>query len=97
MTTTWGHRLIWQDYVIDIRHVSAWHNCPIDHLEIKTASPKGAALPITETGYRSHFLWESNIIDAGGATAYVEAWFEEASQTHEWKAHVEVSRQGVLL
>ena len=95
--TVWEHRLIWQDYVIDIRHVSNWHNCDIDHLEIKTASPEGAALPITGTGYRSHFLCESYIIDAGGAVSYVEAWLEEASQTPEWKAHVETSRQGVLL
>lgn len=64
------HRLIWQDYTIELRHVSNWHDCRIDHLEIKTVSPQGAALPITETGYKSHFVDESHLIERGGAVAY---------------------------
>lgn len=90
------HRLIWQDYVIDIRHVSNWHNCNIDHLEIQTASPERAALPITETGYKSHFLCESHIIEAGGAVAYVRAWLDHDARSAEWKAQAETSRQGTL-
>lgn len=96
MSMVWAHRLIWQDYVIDIRHVSNWHNCDIDHLEIKTASPERVAIPITETGYKSHFLHEGFIIEAGGAVAYVKAWLDEASQSPEWKAQVEAARQGSL-
>lgn len=90
------HRLIWQDHVIDIRHVSNWHSCNIDHLEIRTASPERAAIPITETGYRSHFVCESNIIEAGGAAAYVRTWLDQDAQSPEWKTQAIAARQGSL-
>lgn len=90
------HRLIWQDYTIELRHVSNWHDCRIDHLEIKTVSPQGAALPITETGYKSHFVDESHLIERGGAVAYVRAWLDEASRSSQWQADVQARRQGSL-
>jgi len=96
MTMVWEHRLVWKDHVIDVRHVTNWHNCGIDHLSITCLSPERAALPFTETGYKSHFLHESDVIMRGGAVAYVTAWLDEASQSPEWKAHVEASRQGSL-
>jgi len=96
MSMIWEHRLIWQEIIIDIRHVSNWHKCDIDHLDITAVSPERAALPITETGYRSRFIHESYLIEAGGAVAYVQAWLHEASQSPEWKAQAEAARQGSL-
>lgn len=83
MSMTWEHRLVWQDYVID-------------HLDITCVSPARAALPITETGYRSLFIDESHLIEAGGVVAYVTAWLEEASRSPEWRAQAAAARQGSL-
>lgn len=96
MSLTMEHRLIWQDRVIEFVHVHNWHKCGIDHLDITCVSPERAALPFTETGYKSHFLDESRIIEAGGAVAYVRAWLDHDAQSDAWRAHVEAARQGTL-
>lgn len=97
MTTTWEHRLVWQDRVIEIIHTCGYcRQIGLDHLSITCLSPERAALPFTGTGYKSHFLDEREVIMRGGAVAYVKAWLEEVGQSPEWKAHVEASRQGSL-
>jgi len=97
MTMVWEHRLVWQDHVIEIIHTCGYcRQIGLDHLSITCLSPERAALPFTETGYKSHFLHEGDVIMRGGAVAYVTAWLDEASQSTEWKAHVEASRQGSL-
>ena len=52
----------------------------IDHIEV--SAEDRAALPITETGYRSHFIACGIVAAHGGAIAFVTAWLEhEASKT----------------
>lgn len=97
MSVIWEHRLIWQDYVIELVHTANWcAQIGLDHLSITCLSPERAALPITETGYKSAFLHGDLIIRAGGAVAYVQAWLDEASQSSEWKAQAEAACQGSL-
>jgi hypothetical protein len=38
-------------------------------------------LPITETGYRSHFTAPETAAPFGGPVAYVIAWLDEESET----------------
>lgn len=91
------HRLIWQDFVIEIIHTSNFcAQIGLDHLSITCLSPARAALPFTETGYRSCFLHGELVIRAGGAVAYVTAWLDEASQSRTWADQLEKSRQGSL-
>lgn len=66
------------------------------HLEVTSAEPERAALPITETGYKSHFCSASQIDDAGGPVAFVLAWLDEAGASPKWKAG-EVSRRQMVL
>lgn len=95
MSVVWEHRLIWQDYVIEVIHTVNWcAQIGLDHLSITCLSPERAALPITETGYKSAFLHGEKIIRAGGAVAYVQAWLNEATQSPEWTAQAEAARQG---
>ena len=97
MSMIFEHRLIWGDYTIEVIHTSDWcAQIGLDHLSITCLSPERAALPFTETGYKSHFLHGDNVIRAGGAVAYVTAWLDQASETPEWQAHVKKSRQGSL-
>lgn len=69
----------------------------IAHLEIRSIAPVGAALPITSTGYRSHFH-PMGTIEAHGrdVVAQVTAWLDEEAARPEWRAHEERSRQGEL-
>lgn len=91
------HRLIWQDFVIEVIHTSDFcTQIGLDHLSITCLSPERAALPFTETGYRSCYLRGELIIRSGGAVAYVTAWLDEASQSRDWKDQLEKSRQGSL-
>lgn len=50
-------------------------------------------LPVTETGYRSHFCHESQIEPYGSALAFVQAWLDHESMNSEWRAYVEASKQ----
>lgn len=52
-----------------------------------------ARIPITETGYRSHFLHLDEITEFGGPVAYVEAWLNEMARTSEWQSHVASGEQ----
>jgi hypothetical protein len=54
-------------------------------------------LPITETGYRSHFHPRGTVEGLGGdVVAQITAWLDEESAKPAWKAHMERSRQGEL-
>lgn len=98
MTIHCIHRLNWQEFVIEIRHTPNWLNLALehDHLEIIAVSPAQAKLPITETGYRSHFLHRSYLDAAGGAAAYVTAWLDAESQSSQWQEAQQAARQGSL-
>ena len=69
------HVIHWQGMAIQIRHVAEW-GAGYDHLEIRTIEPKRAKLPISETGYRSHFLPGFELAEQGGAVAFVTAWLD---------------------
>ena len=64
-------------------------------LEIQSGSPE-TKLPITETGYRSHFLHPDEIAARGGVEKYVQGWFDYASQSPEWKKNQRINCQPSL-
>ncbi len=61
------------------------------HIEVRSIHPTNAPLPITDTGYRSHFVAASAVVAAGGAVAYVDVWLEVDSDTPAWRKR---ERQG---
>jgi len=54
----------------------------VDHIEIKTDGR--APLPVTETGYRSHFIPAGTVAEHGGAVAFVTAWLEHEAARTGW-------------
>lgn len=66
------------------------------HLEVRSIRPERAPLPITETGYRSHFVDTQEIDEAGGPAAYVATWLSQAAKTAEWRDYEARSRQLTL-
>lgn len=69
-------------------------NYRVSHFDIETDARE--PLPITETGYRSHFLPPDEVEDAGGPVAYVVAWLDHAAQSPDWKRREDEMRQGSL-
>lgn len=61
------------------------------HLEIESLDR--SPLPVTETGYRSHFIHETEVSRYGGAEAYVDAWFASIMLTAQGRTKVQAIRQ----
>jgi hypothetical protein len=95
MTPEYTASLIeWQGIALSVSYEPNWLGCGYTaHLQIQTAVPEHAPLPVTETGYRSLFLPMGIVEEVGGAEAYVRLWLDEAARSREWKEHQERSRQ----
>ncbi|WP_074787927.1 hypothetical protein [Roseovarius tolerans] len=84
--------LVWEGVTVNIVYSKEkWHS-PFHHLEIKAAAP----LPITETGYRSHFVAPEEIEVFGSPKAFVEEWIAHAAKDPKWVRQAEAARQGEL-
>lgn len=90
------YKFIWQGIEIEARYI------PLDmgiiaHLEIEAINPPCAPLPMTETGYWSHFHKPGTIEAHGdGVIQFVTDWLNEEAKSKEWQNYVEASRQGQL-
>ncbi len=93
-------RIEWSGISIEIRWEPHWLNMDIGHdtahLEIESIDPERAHLPITETGYRSHFTSRDTVVAFGGPVAFVEAWLETESQAPDWRREEQERRQLTL-
>lgn len=90
-------RLDWRGIAIEARYEPIrWR--VIAHLEIESIKPRHAALPMTDTGYRSHYH-PIGTIEAeynGDVIAAVTVWLDEAAESNAWKAREDAARQGDL-
>jgi hypothetical protein len=92
------YRFTWRDIEIEARY-NPHHYGEIAHLEIETLSPEKEPLPITGTGYRSHFH-PRGVIELHGAEnrgdtliEHVIDWLDAEAAKPEWKRFVEGRRQ----
>lgn len=93
--------LKWRGIAIQVRYAANWLNMAAKgydtaHIEVESLDPERAPLPITETGYRSHFTSAETVAAYGGALAFVTTWLEEEAATPAWKAYEARSRQLTL-
>jgi hypothetical protein len=90
-------RIEWSGIAIEIRYEPHWLGMDIGydtaHLEIESIVPERTPLPITETGYRSHFTSPETVAAYGGPIAFVEAWLETESQAPGWRHEEQARRQ----
>lgn len=97
------HALHWRGVDIEITFERDWlstaraHGLAASHLTITAIQPERASLPITETGYRSHFLHFEEVDHVGGVVAYVEAWLDHFAKSREWIDLELASRQYSLI
>jgi len=85
----------WNDILIHITYHPNYF-AGVDHLEIRTAKPDSScrpAIPLTETGYKSHFAPHGDITADGDPVAYVKEALAEAEQSPSWQAYCQEQRE----
>lgn len=88
------HRLTWQGVEIELTYKPEDYGGVIAHLEVRSVNPERAPLPITETGYRSHFHPVGTVeASEGTLVEQVTAWLDEEAKSKAWKKYIEDSRQ----
>ena len=96
------YEIDWRDSVagtnvrIRITHSRDYLSQNHDHIEVESVVPKKAPLPITETGYRSHFLSPLELINDGGPVTFVSAWLEREAKGKTWSKAAAAKAQGDL-
>lgn len=91
--------LHWQEIEIEITYKPQWSKSPkVSHLELCSITPERAPLPVTETGYRSHFFYSEEIHSEAEIKRMVTDWLDEEAQSREWKAYqAEMKNQQLIL
>lgn len=75
------HTITWRHVEIEITYTpEKW--IVVDHIELKTKDK--AALPVTETGYRSHYVDVGAVTHYGGVVAFVTAWLDHEAERTGW-------------
>jgi hypothetical protein len=90
------HVIEWEGFTIQVCYTPAQWGIT-SHIELETLEPARAPLPVTETGYRSHFV-PVGTVEATGLTVcgYVIAWLEHAAKRPEWREAQQKAAQGEL-
>ena len=83
--------LVWRGITIEVSYEPDWlrgsefgSKYAQAHLALQVQKPERAPLPVTDTGYRSHFL-EAGIVEAaGGPAAFARAWLDIEAKSPSW-------------
>jgi hypothetical protein len=82
----------WQGLSLSVTFDSDWSGLGyVAHIEVVTVKPDRAPNPISETGYKSHFLPVNEIESAQELRQYVLAWLEHAAKKSRWQASAQLS------
>lgn len=86
------YEIEWQGISITISHRKDYPIVDFHHIEVKADQP----LPMTETGYKPHFLPNEALSGFDGVVDFISQWLEATCQSKEWRAHMESLRQPSL-
>lgn len=79
-------RFTWRGIEMTATHTPNYISKGWSHLEMRVMKPKGVPVPITTTGYLSHFTEEDIVKAAGGPAAFFLAWLERETHSKAYKA-----------
>ena len=85
----------WRGMHINIRYERNFLSLGRCHLEIESV-PERTPMPISETGFLSHFSDQAAVEAAGGPVVYVRAALDEAAKGRVWKDRQTATRQLAL-
>ena len=75
------HKITWRGVALTITFTPEKFGL-VDHIELETEGH--APLPVSETGYRSHFIQAGSVAEYGGAVEFVTAWLEHEAKRTGW-------------
>lgn len=75
------HKINWRGISLAITYTPEKFGM-VDHIELHTDNR--VALPVTETGYRSHYVDCGTVSAHGGAVAFVTAWLDHEAARIGW-------------
>lgn len=78
-------KFTWRGIEMSATHSPGYISEGWSHIEIRLLKPKGRPLPITDTGYLSHFLDEADLKAAGGAVAFFRAWLDREADSKAYR------------
>ena len=85
-------QFVWEGVRVEISYKKHHHGDPdFDHIELRVE--RGRIIPVTETGYRSHFLQTAFVEVYDGPEGYVRAWLDNEAQSPDWRKRAEAARQ----
>lgn len=96
ISATWNGiqlEITWEPCWLGIEREEGWDTA---HITVTAVQPYRAPLPITETGYRSHFTTAETVESYGGPAAFVLTWLAEEAATPAWRQLEAASRQLAL-
>lgn len=82
--------IVWRGIGIEIIHTANYFD-GMDHIEVR--SEDRTPIPITETGYKSHFFPTGGLGEYETAVEFVQAWLDHEANGKAWKAQEFASRQ----
>jgi hypothetical protein len=75
------HSITWRGIALEITFTPEKFGL-VDHIEVKAQGR--TPLPVTETGYRSHFITSGTVAAHGGAVVFVTAWLDHEAARTGW-------------
>ena len=75
--------LVWGGISIVLSHHFQRFGGPFDHLEVQASE----RLPITETGYRSHFIHPEELAQWDSPEAFLLDWLNDAARQPAWREY----------
>jgi len=81
--------LYWEGIEVTLSHTEPAYSAPWHHLEVKATE----RLPITETGYKSHFIHPKELAFWESPEAFLLDWLNETAKDPSWRVYRQQSRQ----
>lgn len=82
--------LLWEGIEIALSYTQPSYCVPhFHHIELKASEP----IPVTETGYRSHFIAPAELALWENPEAFVIDWLNDAAKHPDWQEYRQQSRQ----
>lgn len=78
-------RFTWRGIEMTATHTRDYISTGWSHLELRVVKPKGIPVPITTTGYLSHFTEEELVKAAGGPAAFFLAWLDREADSKDYR------------
>ena len=82
-------KITWNGIVIAVSIAQNWLNTGYHHIELRAGQP----LPVTQTGYRSHFMPMDQFAAFDNLEQLVRLWLDDAAKSIDWIISQEEARQ----